>query len=267
MIAYYLKNNRVDLEELKKENLDLRRKLSIAKLWMEKEIKAKVTEIAKSKIANMTSKTKDVFFAENVEDIITKKVSDYFWEIMLLNIPQSVIENIISAEISYYNLRENSSADGLWVITSYHKSLDTLIESYITKGFRKFANKKWQTQLRQNDVLEKALNSVVNKGYILSIWRLFHLVELIKTDSDLYDYWKCFKEYLEKYNYISDILFNDKFYKNFEKLVGSEILWKKRHVWRISYDEASVARLLLIWDFSNYDSLIYRFIEIWKVDY
>jgi hypothetical protein len=37
----------LDLEELKKENLDLRRKLSIAKLWMEKELKSKVIKIAK----------------------------------------------------------------------------------------------------------------------------------------------------------------------------------------------------------------------------
>jgi len=37
----------LNIEELKKENLELKRKLSIAKLWMEKEIKAKVTKIAK----------------------------------------------------------------------------------------------------------------------------------------------------------------------------------------------------------------------------
>jgi hypothetical protein len=257
----------VNLEELKKENLDLKRKLSIAKLWIEKEIKSKVTKIAKWKISQMTSKTKDVFFAENVEDIITKKVSDYFWEIMILNTPQSVIENIISAEVSYYNLRENPNADGLGVITSYHKSLDSLVESLIIKWFRKYAHKKWQIQLRQNDVLEKALNSVVNKGYSLSIWRLFHLVKLIKTDDILYDYWKCFKEYLEKYSYISDILFKDEFYSNFEKLVGSEILWKKRHIWRISFVEARRARTLLIWDFTDQNGLIYKFIEIGKVDY
>ncbi|MFK7779694.1 MAG: hypothetical protein QM490_00975 [Candidatus Gracilibacteria bacterium] len=257
----------MNLEELKKENLALKRKLSIAKLWMEKEIKAKVTKIAKGKVSNMTSKTKDVFFAENIEDIITKKVADYFGEIMLLNTPGSVIENIISAEISYYNLRKNSGADGLGVITSYHKSLDTLVESLITKGFRKFAKKTGQTQLRQNDVLEKALNSVVNKGYILSIGRLFHLVHLIKTDDILYDYGRCFRDYLEKYKYISDILLNDKFYINFEKLVGSEILGKKRHVGRISFKEAKEARLLLIGDFKEENSIIYKFIEIGKVDY
>jgi hypothetical protein len=215
----------------------------------------------------MTCSTKDLFFSENIEDIIIKKISDFFWEILLLNTPTSVIENIISAEVSYFNLRENPSSDWLWVITSYHKALDTLTEGFITKWFRKFAKKNWQIQLRQNDALEKALNSVVNKGYILSIWRLFHLVKLIKDDDKLYDYWKCFKEYLEKYDYISDILFNDEFFNNFEILVASEILGKKRHIWKISFIETREARSLLIWDFKDENSLIFRFIEIWKVDF
>ena len=253
--------------DLKRQNLDLARKLSIAKVWMEREVRSQVKKIAKWKVASMTSKTKDVFFSENVEDIITKKVSDFFGEILLLNTPSSVIENIISAEVGYFNLRENPSADWLWVITSYHKALDTLTESFITKWFRKYAKKVGQTQLRQNDVLEKALNSVVNQGYILSIWRLFHLVKLIKDEDKLYDYWKCFKEYLEKYTYISDILFSEEFYNNFNSLVGSEILGKKRHVGKISFVEAREAREILIWDFKNENSLIYKFIEIGKVDY
>ena len=257
----------MNLEDLKKENELLMRKLSVAKIWMEREIKSEVKKIARWKVSKMTSKTKDIFYAENVEDIITKKVSDFFWEIMLLNTPTSVIENIISAEVWYFNLRENPGADWLWVITSYHKALDTLTESFITKWFRKFAKKNWQTQLRQNDVLEKALNSVVNQGYILSIWRLFHLIKLIKEGAKLYDYWKCFKLYLEKYEYISEILFKDEFYNNFNNLVNSEILGKKRHVWRISFIEARSARTLLIWDFTDVDCLIYKFIEIGKVDY
>lgn len=253
--------------DLKKENLDLKRKLSIAKLWMEREVRFQVQKISKSKLSKMTSETKDAFFAENVEEIITSKVSDFFGEIMLLNTPPSVVENIVSAEVSYFNLRENPSADGLWVITSYHKALDTLIESYITKWFRKYAQKKGQIYLRTNDVLEKSLNSVVNQWYILSIWRLFHLVKLIKEDEQLHDYGKCFKEYLEKYDFISEILFADEFYENFSDLVNSEILWKKRHVWKINYEETTQARTLLIWDFKDENSLIYKFIEIGKVDY
>lgn len=256
-----------NLEELKRENIELKKKLAIAQIWMEKEVKTQIIKIAKDKISNITLKDKDAFFWENVEEIITKKVSEYFWEIMILNTPSSVIENIVSAELTYYNLSENSNADWLWVITSYHKSLDTLTETYITKWFRKFAKKNNQIQLRQNDVLEKALNSVVNQWYILSIWRLFHLLKLIKEDEKLFDYWKCFKKYLEKYEYISNILFSDDFYNNFESLVSSEILWKKRHVWRISFDEVKKARTLLIWDFKDINSMIYKFIEIWKADY
>ncbi|MCD5385166.1 hypothetical protein LRZ95_00695 [Candidatus Gracilibacteria bacterium] len=254
-------------KRLKLENNDLKRKLSIAKLWMEKEVRESVKKISKRKISSMTHKTKDKFFSENVEEIITSKVADFFGEILLLNTPTSVVNNIVSAEIAYFNLRENPSADGLGVITSYHKAIDLLIESEITKGFRKFAIKSGQTQLRENDVLEKSLNSVVNKGYILSVGRLFHLISLIKREEKLYDYGKCFKNYLEKYNYISEILFNEDFFKNFSGLVNSEILGKKRHVGKISFVEVREARKLLIGDFKDKNSLIYKLIEIGKVDY
>jgi hypothetical protein len=68
----------LNLEELKKENLDLKRKLSIAKIWMEKEVKFQVSKIAKEKVSKMTCSTKDLFFSENIEDIIIKKISDFF---------------------------------------------------------------------------------------------------------------------------------------------------------------------------------------------
>lgn len=258
----------MEIELLIKENKDLRRKLNIAKLWMEREVRAHVKKIAKWKVSFMASSTQDIFYWENIEETITKKISDFFGEILLLNVPSTVIENIISAEINYFNLRENPNADWLWVITSYHKALDTLIESFITKWFRKFAKKKWQTQLRKNDSLEKSLNSVVNLWYILSVWRLFHLISIIRNDDEeLYDYGKCFKEYLDKYDFISSILYDDEFYNNFESLVDSEILGKKRHVWKISFIETRTARNLLIWDFEEKNSLLYKFMEIWKVDY
>jgi len=262
-----IQKTQLENQRLKEANLDLSRKLAVAKLWMEKEVRWQVKKISKRKVWSMTCKTKDKFFAENVEWMITTKVADFFWEILLLNTPTNVVDNIISAEVAYFNLRENPSADGLWVITSYHKALDILIESDITKWFRKYAKKVWQTQLRKNDVLEKSLNSVVNKWYILSVWRLFHLIKLIRKNEYLYDYWKCFKEYIIKYNFIWDILLSDTFYSNFEKLISSEILWKKRHVWKVDFVEARKARLFLIWDFKDKNSLIYKFIEIGKVEY
>jgi len=256
-----------EINDLKQKNKELNKKLFIAKLWMEKEVREQVKKISKRKISAMTCRTKDRFFAENVEEMITKTVSDFFGEMLLLNTPTSVVNNIISAEVAYFNLRENPSADGLWVITSYHKAIDILIESEITKWFRKFVLKQKHIKLRQNDLLEKALNSVVNKWYILSVWRLYHLIKLIKNNDKLYDFGTAFKEYIEKYQYIREILFNNAFYDNFSKLINSEILWKKRHVWKISFVEAREARKYLIWDFKDVNSLIYKFIEIWKVDF
>jgi len=57
----------LDNQRLKEENLDLTRKLGVAKLWMEKEVRTQVKKISKRKISSMTCQTKDRFFAENVE--------------------------------------------------------------------------------------------------------------------------------------------------------------------------------------------------------
>ena len=256
-----------ELEKLKQENRLLKQKLSVAKNWMEREVRQQVKKISKRKINKMVSKTKTCFLKENIEEIITKEINTYFWEIMLLNIPSWVIDNIISAEISFYNLKQNPESDWFTVVSSYHKALDSLIESYITKWFRKFAKKKNQIYLRQNDLLEKSLNSVVNKWYILSTWRLFHLIKLIKDNDELFDYWKCFKEYLNKYYYLNDTLLNDDFYENFHKIINSEVLWKKRHSWNITYEETTIARNVLLWNFKDTNSIIYKLVESQNIEF
>ena len=254
-------------KKLKNDIIKLNRVLWIVKLWMEKEVKASVTRIAKNKLSILTVDTKKDFFNNNIENIITKNIYDFFGEILILNIPWSVIDNIISAEINYYNLRENPISDWLGVISSYHKSLDTLIENYITKWFRKFAIKKGYNILRKNDIIEKTLNSVVNKWYILWIWRLYHLLKIIKNNEEIFGYWVAFKDYLEKYSYIKDILFDEIFYKKLSRIVESEILWKKRHSWKISFVETRVARELIVWDFKNKKCLIYKLIEIQNLNF
>ena len=257
----------MNIEELKKENEELKRKLLSAKLWMEREIKVQITKITKGNIKKMTLQMKDNFFWDNVEEIITKKIIGFFWEILLLNIPSSVIDNIVSAEISYYNLKENPNFDGLSVISSYHKALDALIEMFIIKWFRKFAHKTWQTILRKNDTLEKSLNSVVNKWYILSAWRLYHLLFLIKEWNELFEYSKCFKEYLEKYEFLAETLLNDEFISCFKKIVETEILGKKRHVWKIDFEETRKARRLIIWDFEDKNCLIFKLIKTQEIGF
>ena len=261
------KDTKKIIETLKRENEELNRKLVVAKLWMEKEVKMQVTKISKKKVSKMTFETKKAFLKENIEDIITKQISDFFGELMLLNTPDSVVENIISAEVAYFNLKENPSIDGIWVITSYHKWLDTLIEAFITKWYRKFAKKQKNLFLRSNNQLEKQLNLVVNKWYILSVWRLFHLIKLIDKQENTEDFASCFSKYLDKYYYLKDILLEKEFYSKFKKLVDTELLGKKRHSWKMDFDETLDARELFIWNFQDKNCLIYKFIELGKIDF
>lgn len=250
----------MDYEKLKQENEILKNKLLTAQIWMEREVRNQISQIAKQKLKENTNQQKQEFFSENVEELVSHRIADFFWEILLLNISGNVVDNLISAEIAYHNMQNNPSADGLSVISSYHKVFDSLIESYITKRFRKFAQKKWQKYLRKNDILEKNLHSVVTQWYILGVGKLFHLLKFIKENQELYDYGKCFVDYLEKYQHLNDILMDEHFYNQLKKLVESEVLGKKRHVWKIDFQEVTQARGLMIWNFQERKCLLYQLI-------
>ena len=253
---------------LKSQNKRFRRVLKVVKLWMQKEVKSNVLKIAKSKLSSLTDETKNTFLNDNIEEIISKKISGFFWEILILNIPFSVIDNIISAEVNFYNLKENQNLDWLSVISSYHKSMDILIEQYIIKWYRKFCKKNWYNVLRQNELIEKSLNSVVNRWYILSIWRLYHLIKILKdNDQKNYDYVSAFEKYLNKYTHIKEILMNEDFYKKIQVLVSSDILWSKRHKWKIKFSETKNARNIIIWNFKHKDCLLYKLVKIQEIDY
>lgn len=255
----------MNIQDLQSENIELKRKLKIAQMWMEREVGFQVEEISmlhKQGVTFEESENRKEFS----EKYITTQITDFIWEVLMLNVPASFMENIISAEIQYHSLENNHNFDWLGVISSYHKALDVLIENFITKGFRKFAHKQKQTQLRKNDVLEKTLNSVVNQGYIIWVGRFFHLLMLIKEGWELYDYWKCFKKYIQKYHYLWDVFLEKNFYDCLQALVSSEILWKKRHIWKINFEETKQARWLLIWNFKNRESLIYKLIETQKIE-
>lgn len=254
-------------QKLKKEIERLKTKLEVVKVWMEREIKEQTHKIARAKATKLTSNTKEDFLNENFEEVIWNRINSYFWDLLLLNAPKWTIEAITTWEINYYNMMKNPSIDGFSVISSYHKVLDLFVESFITNWFRKFAKKKWCTILRVNDPLEKSLNLIINKKYILSVWRLYWLLKLIKEDWELYDFWRCFKDYLDKYSDIKDILLDDDFFEKFTQINKSEILSSKRHSWTISKKETTQARKILIWDFRDKNSMIFKLLESQSVGF
>jgi len=254
-------------KKLKKELEIQKQKLEIVKLWMEREVKDHTHKIAKQKTKKLTNQIRQDFLSENFEEVISNQIYNYFWEILLLNAPKWTIENIITAEINYFNMTKNPFIDGFSVISWYHKVLDLFVESFITNNFRKFAKKKWCTILRVNNPLEKSLNLVVNKKYILSAWRLYWLIKMIKNGDKLEDYWKCFKDYLDKYPDLRDVLLSDVFFNKFTLLNKSEILSSKRHSWFINKKDTKKARKIFIWDFKDKTSLIYKLLESQSVLY
>lgn len=141
-----------------------------------------------------------------------------------MNLPASVIENIVSAEINYYHLKAHPNFDGLSVISSYHKALDTLIENYIIRDFRKFSKKHKQTELQQNHPLEKSLHMVVNKNYILSLGRLFHLIQTLRDKTPTGVYGSMFQQYLTHHPDISRTILSDDFYSLLKQVIDSEVL-------------------------------------------
>lgn len=261
-----------EVKKLKEENEELKalieryeRKIAIVKTWMEKEVRTQAHKIAKQKTKNMTSSLKESFLKENIEEVISNRIYSYFWELLLLNAPKWTIESITTAEINFYNMQQNPTIDGFWVISWYHKVLDLFIESFITNNFRKFAKKKGCTILRVNDPLEKSLNLVVNKKYILSVWRLYWLLKMIKEDASLDDYGECFRDYLDKYSDLKEVLLSDLFFNKFTNINKSWILWSKRHSWQISFEETKKARRVLIWEFRDETSMIYKLLETQSV--
>ena len=255
------------IEEIKKERDELKKKLATLSAWATKDIKSNISSIARQRASSLDSETHENFHAESTAEDIEQKITDYFGNILLMNAPAWVLDALTTAEVNYFNLLQNPNIDGLAVVSSYHKALDALIESYITKWFRKFAKKKGQTILRKNDPLEKTLNMVVNKWYILWFGRLYGLIKYIKQDGALYDYGECFAEYLDKYYYLKDILLEDHFFSQITELANSEVLWAKRHKGNIAGKEAIKARQLFIGNYEDKNSIIYKLLESQSVEF
>jgi len=130
------------LQELEQENALLRRQLEVSIRWMRRQVEESVHKISKRNVTKMSETGRDDFLRENQEAIISKRIQDYFGDILLLNAPKETIEYLVSSEISFYNLGKNPSLDGFSVIGSYHKILDVWVEHMIVNQFRKFAQKK-----------------------------------------------------------------------------------------------------------------------------
>ena len=223
--------------------------------------------ISERRVRKLTSSSKDAFLHENQESIIASKIQSYFGDLLLLNAPNRTIERLTDSEITFFTMTKNPSLDGLAVVSSYQKILDAFIEHCITANYRKFCKKRNCTMLRTNDPLEKSLHLIVNKGYTLSVGRLYGLLRSIRSGERLYEYGGAFAQYLERYMELRETLLSDAFFSIFERIVRSEVFGEKRHKGSISFEETRMAREWMVGSFDNKQSLLYLLLTSESVAY
>lgn len=235
--------------------------LAIAQAWMKREVEESSMKISKRKATKVSITDRDEFFRQNQEEMNSVKIRSYFGEILLMNAPKQIIDYLIDSEISFFYLQRNPNGDGVGVVGSYNKIIDTLVESFITAQFRKFAIKRGANILRTNDPLEKSIHFVITKKYILSSGRLYALLRGIKKGEKMYEYGNLFALYLEKYPTIGEFLLSDTFYIPFSRLIESEIFAGKRHEGKVSVEETQKTRELLTGNFTNKNGLLYQLLS------
>lgn len=253
------------MNNLEIENQVLKQKLKVAQKWIKREILANIKSINISKTNSETKTKKDNFFSENIEEIIYHKTMDFLWEEIFMYASKDVLEYVISSEILFFTLRNNKNLDWLWIITSYQKSFDLLVEEHITKPFRKYFHSKKIFPDLENDALEKSLYLTISKGHILGFWRFFSLLKNISKDAKLWFYSEIFKEFLEKYSYIKNILLDDEFIDLYGKIVDLEVFWAKRHIWKVSFDDIFLMRKYFFWDFVDKNCFFYKLSFIYEI--
>ena len=238
---------------LEEENIQLKKQLAAARNWMSSE----VTDARKQITKEQTQWDTHSLYHENLEDIISERIYSFFPSEVLSHFPDGWVENIISSELIYYHIIHGWHVDGTWVILWYQKVLDSMVELYITKSFRKYVKKHSSSRALENDPLEKSFHAVVEKKYILSLGRLYSVLHNIKTKKKLLPYSKDFLSYIKSRSFLEKSLLHSDFLLQLEMLIHLHALGEKRHHGSLSPDDTEKARNICIWNFTDTNSLLY----------
>ncbi len=242
--------NNISLEE---ENQRLRKQLEAARKWMSSE----VIDARKIITREQTQWDTHSLYHSNLEDIISERIYAFFPSEVLSHFPSDGVENILSSELIYYHIIHGGHVDGTGVIIWYQKVLDSMIELYITKGYRKYVLKHPVWSQTVNSSLEKWFRSVVEKKYILSLGRLYDILDKIHNKLPLSPYCQSFSDYLKSRPFLEKALLQGSFLLQLESLMHLHATGEKRHHGSLSPEDTSKARDICIWNFSDTNCLLY----------
>lgn len=238
---------------LEEENKKLKRELQAAKSWMSREVWESQKEVTLQK----SQTQKNTLYHENLEEIIGERIYSFFPPEVLTKFPSDAVENILSSELIYYHIVQGWHVDGTWVMIGYQKVLDSMVELYITKGFRKYILKHKLSHSPKNDIIDKAFHSVIEKKHTLSLGRFYGVLKEIKKWRALSGYQKYFETYLKSRTFLQKALLETNFLLQLEVLTRLHVLWEKRHSGSLSRKDTQTARCALIWNFEDKNCLLY----------
>ena len=166
-------------EELIQENRELKARLALAQKWMQREVSASLRIIQEKKNQKKTRKHLSNVFEEEGVDIIIRKITGIFGD-ALSRAPEYTLERLIDADIYWQTLQKYPTMDGLPIVLSYQKILDSYIEDTLIYPFRKsnlnIAVQKIKEhtmvsyqQQQEYEQIEKDIDNVLTRGYTLSL--------------------------------------------------------------------------------------------------
>jgi len=226
-------------------------KLQHAQEWMRREVLAQKQQLWK------TSRS---------EDDIIASLKNYFPQEVFLHFSDTDLKELVSSELLFDLQWQHPDIDGSAIVLGYQKVFDSLVEEYITKWFRKYIKKVSSLPSPENTPLEKSLYQVVKRGFRLSAWRIFEILENTKNSKDTWYYESLFISYLQSSKELEISLLTSNFLIHLRVLAYKKILWEKRHSWILSAEDTVLARKIYIWNLQDGDSLLNLLAQLCVVD-
>lgn len=93
------------LSDLINENKNLKRKLQISQLWMQRQVHESLQMIIESRQKEQSRQKFDSFFEDQIFQEISKNIETYF-SYFLSNAPKYTLERLLDAEVQWYTLQK-----------------------------------------------------------------------------------------------------------------------------------------------------------------
>ena len=240
------------MEDLIRENSELRSRLDLAEKWIRKEIQWSISKIQREQSKKWTRKAIGNIFETEWLDILTRSILDQFDD-PLSHAPKYTIERLIDAEIYWQTLQRYPQMDALPIILAYQKIFDAWIEEKLVASWRIHQthwvshSTYWRSKEHSTDAIEADITNIRTRKYTLSIGRFYQIIMLIRGWWDqVWNLWNLVSFWKDQDSHILDVLISDEFFVPFTELMEREVFTRKRHESKGNYSDAKTIREVMV---------------------